>query len=51
MLVLVVPSDVMEAGIEYLGDKNADALALHYYKGRGARGRLLSVGSGFWCSC
>ena len=28
MLVLAVPSDVMEAGIEYLVDKRADVLAL-----------------------
>ena len=33
MLVLAVPSDVMEAGIEYLVDKRADALALQVIKG------------------
>ena len=33
MLVLAVPSDVMEAGIAYLVEKGADALALQIIKG------------------
>ena len=33
MLVLAVPSDVMEAGIEYLVEKGADALVLQIIKG------------------
>lgn len=47
MLVLAVPSDVMEAGIEYLVDKRADALALQIIKGevRGAGVCLLEADS------
>jgi len=48
MLVLAVPIDVMEAGIEYLVDKRADALALHIIKGEvhGAGVCLLEADSG-----
>lgn len=48
MLVLTVPSDVMEAGIEYLVDKRADALALQIIKGEvhGADVCLLEVDAG-----
>ena len=48
MLVLAVPSDVMEAGIEYPVDKRADALALQIIKGevRGAGVCLLEADSG-----
>ena len=48
MLVLAVPNDVMEAGIEYLVDKRADALALQIIKGevRGAGVWLLEADSG-----
>ena len=47
MLVLAVPSDVMEAGIEYLVDKRADAL-LQIIKGevRGAGVCLLEADFG-----
>ncbi len=48
MLVLAVPSDVMEASIEYLVDKRADALALQIIKGdvRGAGVCLLEADFG-----
>ena len=48
MLVLAVPSDVMEAGIEYLVDKGADALALQIIKGEvhGAGVCLLEADAG-----
>ncbi len=48
MLVLAVPSDVMEASIEYLVDKRADALALQIIKGEvcGAGVCLLESDSG-----
>ena len=48
MFVLAVPSDVMEASIEYLVDKRADALALQIIKGevRGAGVCLLEADFG-----